>query len=418
MLLRTMPPVSPATVFREALTEAAQTALSHPLRSGLGALAMAAAVATVAIVSTALDGVTAFARATTARTFGSDTFVLAQIAERGRISRRELEDKLARNPIMRRSDLRFLARWSGDEVLYAGVAQRAADVIAGGRKFEGASVTGTGPVLADIRDLGLERGRFLSPDDELRAAPVAVIGCDVADQLFPGLDAVGRPIRLAGRRFEVIGVQGRLGTAAGASLDRYVWIPLVTWERVFGAPQSLEFFARARDTRLTAGAEDRARVTLRALRRLLPGVPDNFDILSPEAAQGLRERPDRACQRRRCPALGDGPAGGDRGGHQHDAGLRHPAHARDRRAPRARRHPPAGDARGAGRVRPGGSGGRRRRLAGRAGGLRGPRRLAAAAGRAGSGHGRMEPRLGAAWPGWWPDSTRRAGPRASTSSRR
>ena len=272
---------------REALAQAARTAVGHPLRSGLGALAMAVGVATVAIVITALDGVSAFARATTARTFGSDTFVLARVAAPGSIGRRELEEKLARNPVIRRSDLRFLDRWAGDEVLYAAQAQRAGDATAGGRKIENAAITGTSAALADIRDLGVERGRFLSPEDEARAAPVAVIGADVADALYPGLDPVGRPIRVGGRRFEVVGVQSRLGTAAGTSLDRQVFVPLVTYERVFGAPETLQVFARARDTARTAEAEDRTRATMRARRRLRPGVADTFDLLSPTAARSF-----------------------------------------------------------------------------------------------------------------------------------
>jgi putative ABC transport system permease protein len=272
---------------REALGQAARTAAAHPLRSGLGALAVAAGVATVAIVITALDGVSAFARATTARTFGSDTFVLARIAAPGSIGRRELEEKLARNPVIRRSDLRFLDRWAGDEVLYAAQAQRAGDATAGGRKIENAAITGTSAALADIRDLGVERGRFLSREDETRAAAVAVIGADVADALFPGVDPVGRPIRVGGRRFEVVGAQSRLGTAAGTSLDRQVFLPLAAYERVFGAPETLQVFARARDTARTAEAEDRTRAIMRARRRLLPGVADTFDLLSPTAARSF-----------------------------------------------------------------------------------------------------------------------------------
>jgi putative ABC transport system permease protein len=116
---------------------------------------------------------------------------------------------------------------------------------------------------------------------------VAVIGRDVADALFPGLDPLGRAIRVGGRRLEVVGVQSRLGTAAGASQDRAVWMPLPTYERVFGAPESLQVFARARDVARTAEAEDRTRATMRARRRLLPGVADTFDILSPTAARGF-----------------------------------------------------------------------------------------------------------------------------------
>jgi putative ABC transport system permease protein len=279
-----------ASAAREALGQAARTALAHPLRSGLGALAMAVGVATVAIVVTALQGVADFARATTARTFGSDTFVLARIASPGSIGRRELEEKLARNPVLRRSDLRFLERWAGDEVLLAPSAQRTGEAIAGARKFENAAITGTTAALADIRDLGLDRGRFLSREDEVRAAAVVVIGADVADALYPGLDPRGRPIRVGGRRFEVVGVQSRLGTAAGASQDRYVWMPLTAYERVFGAPDSLQVFARARDTAQTIAAEDRTRATMRARRRLPPGVADTFDILSPSASRSFVAR--------------------------------------------------------------------------------------------------------------------------------
>jgi putative ABC transport system permease protein len=282
-----MPLFRALSTVREAIGQAAQTAVAHPLRSGLGALAMAVGVATVATVITALDGLSAFARATTARAFGADTFVLARVASPGSIGRRELEERLARNPILRRSDLRFLERWAGRDVLYAGSARREGEATAGSRSFENAAITGTSAALAEIRELAVERGRFLSREDETRAAPVVVIGRDVADALFPGLDPVGRRLRVAGRAFEVIGVQARLGTAAGASQDRYLWIPLTTWERLYGAAETLQVFARARDTARTTDAEDRTRTTMRARRRLQPGVADTFDILSPSAARGF-----------------------------------------------------------------------------------------------------------------------------------
>jgi putative ABC transport system permease protein len=275
------------TLLGEALSQAARTAASHPLRSGLGALAMAVGVATVAIVISGLQALSDFARATTARTFGSDTFVLARIGSPGTLGRRELEEKLQRNPVIRRSDLRDLERWAGDEVVFAPATQISGQVIAGGRKFEPAALVGTTGSLADIRSLEVVRGRFLSRDDETRAAPVAVLGADVVEALFPGVDPLGQGIRVGGRRLEVIGVQARLGTAAGQSLDRSVWMPLPTYERVFGAPETLQVFARARDVRHTRHAEDLARSAMRARRRLRPGVADSFDILSPEAARSF-----------------------------------------------------------------------------------------------------------------------------------
>jgi putative ABC transport system permease protein len=270
---------------REAVSQGLSSMRGNPLRAGLGALAVAVAVATIVVVVTALDGLGRYARATGARAFGSDTFLLAQIATSGQITRRELAEKQQRNPAMGRTDLRFLERHAGADVTYAVTVQRVGDVTAGSRKYENAAISGATPTLADLRDLGIDRGRFLQPHEAVRGAQVAVIGADVAAELFPAGDALGQAIRVAGRRFEVVGVQLRLGSSGGTSLDRFVYIPLPTYERVFGAPATLSIFGRAKAGLTEQAAEQASRVALRAKRQLQPGVADNFDLLSPEAAR-------------------------------------------------------------------------------------------------------------------------------------
>ncbi len=272
---------------RESFRQAARTLAANRLRAALGALAIAVAVATQVIVISALDGVAVFAATSTARAFGSDTFLLAQVASPGRISSRELREQLLRNQPLTRADWRFLERHAGGLVQYAPSVQTVAEVSAGTRVFETAAVSGTTSVLAGLRDLAIARGRFLSRDDDRTSVPVAVIGADVADALFPAADPVGQAIRVAGRRFAVIGVQARLGSSNGASLDRSVWIPVQAWERAFGAPRSLPIFAKAAPGVSTLAAEDRARASLRARRQLRPGDKDTFDVLTPDAARGF-----------------------------------------------------------------------------------------------------------------------------------
>jgi putative ABC transport system permease protein len=269
-----------------ALAQAVATIRGNPLRAALAAVAMATAVGTVAVVVSGLDGLARYARDTGARAFGADTFVVAKIAIGG-LSRRELADRLARNPDIRRDDVRFLDRFADGRVLYAPVVQRAADVSAGGRRFENAAVSGTTAALVDIRELGVTRGRFLSRDEEARAAAVVVLGADIADAVFPATDPLGQRVRIGGRGFEVIGLQKRQGTAGGVSLDRYAWVPLATHERVFGAPPSLQVFARSPRPEGTLEAEDRAHASMRARRHQRPGDPDVFDIITPEAARGF-----------------------------------------------------------------------------------------------------------------------------------
>ena len=102
--------LEPARLFQSILDTVVgsiRSAFAHPLRTGLSSLAIAVAVATVAIVNTSLEGFGRFARATSARAFGSDSFVVLQVVV-GNLSREELAGKLERNPPIRRSDVRFL----------------------------------------------------------------------------------------------------------------------------------------------------------------------------------------------------------------------------------------------------------------------------------------------------------------------
>jgi putative ABC transport system permease protein len=284
----TMRPIG-SNSYGEAIREAAQSAGANRLRTFLGGLAIAVAVATIALVVEGLDGFARYARLTSARAFGSDTFVVTRVVSAD-LSRRALADRLTRNPPITRSDVRFLERFAAGLVLYAPLAQRSAEVTAGTRTYEDASISGTAAALIEIRDLGLARGRFISKDEEEGAAQVAVIGADIASTLYPGLDPLGRAIRISGRRFEVVGVQTRQGSAGGASLDKNVWVPLRAYERMFGAAESLQVFARAPGPNATDRAEAQAVTTMRARRQLQPGVADNFDLLLPAAARSLVEQ--------------------------------------------------------------------------------------------------------------------------------
>lgn len=272
--------------YRDGVREAAATIRAHPLRASLSALAVAAAVATGAVVQTTLGSLALAAREVSARAFGSDTFVLARVAS-GSVSRRELADKLARNQPIVRSDLRFVERVAAGRVVYAATAQRSGDVAAGGRTFENATINGTQATLFDIRDIGIDRGRFITADEDLSGALVVVAGRAVTDALFPGRDPLGETVRIAGRAFRIVGVQLPQGTSGGVSLDRYMWMPLRAFERAFGTPASLQIFAAAPRDGDTADAEDRARVSMRARRQLAPDAPDSFDIVRPEASRSF-----------------------------------------------------------------------------------------------------------------------------------
>jgi putative ABC transport system permease protein len=169
--------------------------------------------------------------------------------------------------------------------MYAATAQRQGDVSAGGRTFENATLNGTESTLFEIRDVGIARGRGFSQVEDTRAAQVVIVGHAVSEALFGGGEALDQVVRIAGRGFRVVGVQAPQGSAGSSPLDRYVWMPITTFERAFGAAPALQVFARAADGSPPTAAEDHARLSMRARRRLGPAAPDTFDIITPEASR-------------------------------------------------------------------------------------------------------------------------------------
>src|SRR5215467_6030960 len=100
--------------FKNAFSLAMDSIRSHKLRSFLTLLGVIIGVASVIMVGAAIDGLGVYAETSTAKAFGSESFMVAQIAATGRLSRRELFDKLKRNKPIRTDDARFLESFAGD----------------------------------------------------------------------------------------------------------------------------------------------------------------------------------------------------------------------------------------------------------------------------------------------------------------
>ena len=114
----------------------------------------------------------------------------------------------------------------------AAVAAQAAidaQAIAGANNV-GAEIVSTTTSYAEVRDLEVSSGSFITPAHDEDGPAVAVLGARVAGTLYPGLEPVGQEVRLsfAGGRFTlgfvVIGVLREQGGASEA--NDQVFIPL------------------------------------------------------------------------------------------------------------------------------------------------------------------------------------------------
>ena len=68
-----------------------------------------------------------------------------------------------------------------------------------------ASINGIEPQYQEIRTIELESGRLFSPQDEDQVARVAIIGFDMAEQLFGKRNIIGEQVSINGLPFRVVG---------------------------------------------------------------------------------------------------------------------------------------------------------------------------------------------------------------------
>ncbi|HEY1337271.1 MAG TPA: ABC transporter permease [Bryobacteraceae bacterium] len=263
---------------------------AHKLRSFLTLLGVIIGVASVIMVGAAIEGLGVYAEQSTAKAFGSESFMVAQIAATGRLSRRELFDKLKRNRPIRTEDARFVEELEGDQVLYSPYRQHLSDVKRENAICEDSSIIGVSADMARIRDIGVVDGRFFTAQEERSRAMVAVIGDTVRTTLFPGnTSPLNQIIRIEGVEFTVIGVQERLGSAFGRDQDNSMYIPVTAFDRLYGPGNGFALFGRPKPASGLGlnDALDLTRVALRARFHALPGQPDNFDTLTPDAIRGF-----------------------------------------------------------------------------------------------------------------------------------
>lgn len=283
----TPPPKKTAQNWSVTLINAFRIALGtlwmHKLRSVLTLLGIIIGIAAVVLVGATLGVVRESIVQSTALTFGTDNFLIAQVGSVGDLSRKALAEKLRKNPEIYRREAERLAERIESYARTAPVLQNFSDVKAGKRMFLAAQVIGSYPAIQTIRDIALSGGRFFTETENNRSQGVAVIGQALVDELFPEVDPLGKPIRIQGRRFMVIGVEEKQGSSFGSSLDRNVYIPLGAYEKVWGSRNSVDFFIQPNDPDKFAEMQETARFHLRILRRLRPNASDNFDILTPEA---------------------------------------------------------------------------------------------------------------------------------------
>lgn len=95
----------------------------------------------------------------------------------------------------------------------------------------------------NIEALKLDEGRFFNASESNSGSMVVVLGYEIANKLFGGsANAIGKKVRIYGRKFSVIGVLEKEGAGLfGNSKDTAIYLPVNVVRRVYGDNNKASF---------------------------------------------------------------------------------------------------------------------------------------------------------------------------------
>ncbi|MDQ3744465.1 MAG: ABC transporter permease [Acidobacteriota bacterium] len=142
------------------------------------------------------------------------------------------------------------------------------------------SVQGVSEQFPEIRKWAVGSGDFFTDADVHTASRVIVVGQTVADNLFPGQDAVGQTVRVANMPFRIVGVMARKGQdPQGRDQDDTAFAPYTSVQKkILGTTRVQVAYASAVSQDATYTAQAQITDLLRQRHKLAPGAPDDFTV--------------------------------------------------------------------------------------------------------------------------------------------
>jgi putative ABC transport system permease protein len=283
--------------FRENIWMAFDTLWQHKLRSFLTILGVVIGTMTVIVIAAFVSGIdTGFKKEIEG--FGTNSIYIFKF-EPGFNFNPSAEERM-RKPISHEdalaidaecpSVLEVTAFMSPVDFLQGPMAERV-KIRYQDTEMINATVQGTMPSFFRMGTSEVTEGRFFYDGENAARADVCVIGRDVANTLFPNVNAIDKEITINGRNYRVIGVLKKRELFISPSDDpgnenRAVYIPYETIRKIY--PNVKENFVMAQAAPgKTEKAVDEIRQVLRKRRKVAYGQPDNFGVLT---SKGLIEQ--------------------------------------------------------------------------------------------------------------------------------
>jgi putative ABC transport system permease protein len=185
------------------------------------------------------------------------------------------------------SDYQTLERLLATDVSAVVPVYQASYMVKFGDESFTANISGVVAEHKDIRSFTMAGGRFITDGDNKSGALTAVLGDQIARDLFGSLYPVGKTISINGVKFQVVGVLEAKGSSLG-SPDELIFIPIETgYKKLFGDSAAYNgkktvnsILVSVLDSDKTDEISARAEFILRRSHNIAAADESDFNVLS------------------------------------------------------------------------------------------------------------------------------------------
>ncbi len=153
-------------------------------------------------------------------------------------------------------------------------------VYRGNSSMDGIPIVGVSHDYNKVMKFDLQEGRYFTYTDSHTGKNLAIIGADIAEGLFEGVDPIGRRIKILGRKMAIIGVMKKEGESVfGNSRDNYILVPAKYLQTLVDVRNiGTNIIVASKSNVSNDQMRDELTGIMRSIRKLPPRAEDNFAI--------------------------------------------------------------------------------------------------------------------------------------------
>ena len=265
--------------YLDATKIALQSIFAHKMRAFLTLIGIIIGVASVVVVGASINGLNTYVTTQISKVLGVNHFMIARMAAVGHLTDEEWDAMNKRNKPLRWDDMEWLQHQCSTCTEIGAQANTSQDLKYEGQDMLATQIAGVTANMAQIEDKNISEGRFILTHEVERSDMVCVLGADVREKFFSGLDPIGKTIKIKDLPMTIVGVEEKRGSMFGNSMDNHVYIPLTMWQKMFGTRQSLLVHGKAASREQFEATLEQARVQLRNKHKLKGNQLDDFSIV-------------------------------------------------------------------------------------------------------------------------------------------